>query len=899
MRTLKALPWIVAPAVLALAYAIAVVVAAWRAPQKGFLAFTGHRVAYVEVGGIADRAGLVTGDVITAIDGAPVTSTFDYAARVLGRAPGETVTLTVRGEPVTTPTGRFGERVTTADSSRDILLALGASPPPWSALIATLLAGVLLALGVIARVGRPGDVLARKFYRASIIYAMVYVGALSWTHLVIHPVLAIVFLASLFAGPKLALDLALELTRAPARAWSRATNILSIVLGTACAAGLALALVDYGEGGGDRGLRIMVAAIAIQCASVPLYTGIALAFQIREHRVATGARRAQLRWLIFGQAISAIPGFAAIPAAAAGLGPFLVDRYQPFVVAIAVLWFVSYGVAVLQVRLADIDALIESSLGYTITTGAAVVVYLCVVLAAGWITGWVVGDAGPWPHLAAGVTAAITFGPLRARVGAWLDRRFFRDRHHYVVALRRAGESLARLREPAELAREAVLQVVDAVHAERGALYMRDDTGAWQLAFGDLIADADDQLSVPVQLGQAHAPLAKLVLGPRKSGDLYSSQDRDLLAALASQLAIAFANARAFGTIAELSRTLETQNSEIRTLRDRLEDENRLLRQRAEAATEGATLVGESRAIRELGRTIELVARSDSSVLVLGESGTGKGLLARLIHAGSPRAEGPFLRVDCGALAASVFESELFGHERGAFTGATRLRRGPIELADGGTLVLDEIGELPLDLQPKLLRVLEERAVRRVGATTPVAVDVRIIAATNRKLEAMVAAGEFREDLYFRLRVVEIVVPPLRQRLVDLPALCASLLPRAARRCGRAVKPIAASALERMAAYAWPGNVRELENVLERALVLGDGIEITAADLELADRPAPPELLEPRDASVPHGAIMEDIERRRLTNALRDAAGNQSTAAKALGMPRTTFINKLRRYGLL
>jgi transcriptional regulator with GAF, ATPase, and Fis domain len=906
LRTLKALPWIIAPAVLALAYAIAVVVAAWRAPEKGFLAFTGHRVAHVEVGGIADRAGLVTGDVITAIDGAPVTSTFDYAARVLGRAPGETVTLTVRGEPVVTPTGRFGEHLTTTDSSRDIRLVLGASPPPWSALIATLLAGVLLALGVIARVGRPGDVLARKFYRASIIYAMVYVGALSWTHLVIHPVLAIVFLASLFAGPKLALDLALELTRAPARAWSRATNILSVVLGTACAGGLALALVDYGEGGGDRGLRIMVAAIAIQCASVPLYTGIALAFQIREHRVATGARRAQLRWLIFGQAVSAIPGLAAIPAALAGLGPFLVDRYQPFVIAIAVLWFVSYGVAVLQVRLADIDALIESSLGYTITTGAAAVVYICVVLAAGWITGWLVGDAGPWPHLAAGVTAAIIFGPLRARVGAWLDRRFFRDRHHYVVALRRAGESLARLREPAELAREAVLQVVDAVHAERGALYMRGETGAWQLVFGDAIAGADgpddppdDHLSVAVQLGEAHAPLAKLVLGPRKSGDLYSSQDRDLLAALASQLAIAFANARAFGTIAELSRTLETQNSEIRTLRDRLEDENRLLRQRAEAATEGATLVGESRAIRELGRTIELVARSDSNVLVLGESGTGKGLLARLVHAASPRAEGPFLRVDCGALAASVFESELFGHERGAFTGATRLRRGPIELADGGTLVLDEIGELPLDLQPKLLRVLEDRAVLRVGATTPVAVDVRIIAATNRKLEAMVAAGEFREDLYFRLCVVEIIVPPLRQRLVDLPALCASLLPRAARRCGRAVKPIAASALERMAAYAWPGNVRELENVLERALVLGDGIEITAADLELADRPAPPELLEPRDASVPHGAVMEDIERRRLTNALRDAAGNQSTAAKALGMPRTTFINKLRRYGLL
>jgi len=175
------------------------------------------------------------------------------------------------------------------------------------------------------------------------------------------------------------------------------------------------------------------------------------------------------------------------------------------------------------------------------------------------------------------------------------------------------------------------------------------------------------------------------------------------------------------------------------------------------------------------------------------------------------------MHVDCGAIAHSVFESELFGHERGAFTGATRLRRGPIELAHGGTLFLDEIGELPLDLQPKLLRVLEERRVMRVGATQPVSVDVRIIAATHRNLEEMVANGELREDLYFRLRVVEINVPPLRARRADLPDLVAALMPRAARRAGRPACELSDDALARMMAYAWPGNVRELENVLERA----------------------------------------------------------------------------------
>ena len=896
----KASHWVVVPSVLSLAYAIAVVIAAWRAPEKGFHAFTGHRVAHVERGGLADVAGMRVDDVIVAVDGTPVANTFDYAARVLGRAPGETVRFAI--SRALAPGGDVHGTVT-----RELSIVLQPSPPPWSALIATLLATVLLVLGLIARIGRPGERVARRFYRASIVYAILYVGALSWTRLLVHPVLAIGFLASLFAGPKIALDLALELVHdeasRAARRWSVAAGVVALVLGAGCAAALGVAIADYAAGHGDRALSWMVVTIAAQIATIPIFTAIAVAFQRRAHRVAHGARRAQLRWLVFGQIAGGIPALAAIPFAVMNLDRFLIVGYQPFVVAIAVTWFVAYGIAVLQIRIADVDALIESSLGYTITTGAAAVIYLGVVLAAGQLTSWLVGDAGPWPYLVAGLVAAATFGPLRARVGGWLDRRFFRDRHHYVEALRLAGESLATLREPAELAREAVRQLVDAVHTERGALYLRGDDG-WTIAHavgevGPTPDAPDDGIAVPIRVEPESAPAAWLVLGPRRSGDLYSSLDRDLLGAIASQLAVALGNARAFGTIAELSRTLESQNATIRELRDRLEDENRLLRARAEAATEGATLVGDSRAIRELRKTIELVARSDASVLALGESGTGKGLLARLVHAASPRAAGPFLHVDCGAIAAGVFESELFGHERGAFTGATRLRRGPIELAEGGTLVLDEIGELPLELQPKLLRVLEERAVTRVGAAHAVPVNVRIIAATNRQLDAMVARGAFREDLYFRLKVIEIVVPPLRARLADLPELCAQLLPRVARRCGRAALPVSVEALDRMAAYSWPGNVRELENVLERALVLSEQAQITAADLDLSDRPPPPELLEVPDPSVPHDAVMEDIERRRLTNALRDADGNQSTAARTLGMPRTTFINKLRRYGLL
>ncbi|MFN0250905.1 MAG: sigma 54-interacting transcriptional regulator [Kofleriaceae bacterium] len=917
--------WIVVPPALALAYAIAVVIAAWSAPDKGFAAFVGQRVVYVEEGGVADRAGLREGEVIVAADGTRFTGTLDYAMRVLSRGEGETVRLGVmRGISLV-----------------DVPITLEPPRVPWDSLVAAVLAAILLGFGLVARIARPDDLDAKRFYRSAVIYALVYTGALSWTKLIIHPALGLVFLVALFLGPPLSLHLSIDFPHREAntvrvRRWKRASYTLSVVLGTGCLIAMGIAVGEYLAGRPDTALRYAVAMIAAQIALIPVHTSFGLISQIRAHRTAAGALRAQLRWLLFAHALGGLPILISVPIAIADLDRFLIYRYQAFVVTVAILWFVGYGLAVLRIRLADVDALIKSSLGYTITTGAAVGVYLGVVLAAGWLTSTLLGETGPWPHLVAGLVAAGLFGPIRTRVGGWVDRRFFRDRQHYIEALRHAGESLAVLREPDDLAREAVAQIVDAVHAEDGTLYLRarthpsepsDPTGdiAWRVAYSTLAAPPGeplapaDGLAVPIYVTTDSDIDSSniggwLILGPRRSGDLYSTDDRDLLGALAAQLAVSLANARAFGTIADMSRTLasqtktlEAQNAEIRELRDRLEDENRFLRKRAFAATDGATLAFDSKAMRELQANLERIARSDANVLVLGESGTGKGLLARTLHASSPRADGPFMHVDCGAIAASVFESELFGHERGAFTGATRLRRGPIELADGGTLFLDEIGELPLELQPKLLRMLEEKVILRVGATAPVSVDVRIVAATHRNLEEMVTAGTFREDLYFRLRVVELVVPPLRARRADIPALCAALLPRVARRCARPMLPLADDAIAALMAYSFPGNVRELENVLERALVLADdATAISAADLELSDRaPSLPEeeaaIVAPLagETSKPHGDVMDDIERRRLTAALTAANGNQSTAAKALGMPRTTFINKLRRHGLL
>ena len=844
----------VIPAVLAIVYAIAVVIAAWRAPDKGFQAFLGKRIVHVE------RGELREGEVIERVDGVVVTSTLDYCLRVLTREPGDAV--------------RIGTR------EHEVTIVMGRAAPPWSSLFATLIGAVLLGAGLVARRARPADGHARRFLRTAIIYAVVFAGALSWPRLIVHPVLAVGFLVALFAGPGVSLSLSLGYGIGGRRA-QRVLQIASGVLGIGCAIALVDAVVHTGS---DRGLRWVVVCIAAQIALLPVHTSVGLWAQRRAHRVATGEAKAQLQWLLFGHVLGALPMVAAVPFAIADLDRFLIVGYQPFAAAIALLWFIGHALAVLRVRLADVDRLI----GYTFATSAAAGAYLGVVLAAGWGSGRLVG--GPWGYLVAGVAAAAAFGPVRRRVTAWIDRRFFRDRQHYVEALRRAGESLARLREPAQLAKEAVELVVAAVRAERGAIYVRRPGEAWRVehAVGEAGPEPrapEGGIALPVATGHTE-PEAWLVLGPRRSGDLYSSQDRDLLGALASQLAVALANARAYGRI-------QVMNREIRDLRDRLEDENRFLRARVEEA--GGTLIGDSKPMRELATTIERVGRSDASVLVVGESGTGKGVVARALHAVSGR--GPFMHVDCAAIAPSVFESELFGHERGAFTGAVRTRRGPIELADGGTLFLDEIGELPLELQPKLLRVLEEREVMRVGATAPVRVDARIVCATHRDLAAMVARGEFREDLYFRLRVVELVVPPLRARRSDVPALCDALLPRAARRSARPMKPIADDALAKLMAYTWPGNVRELANVLERALVLGEAPAIEAADLDLPERAIVEEAaVEP---STPHVELMDEIERRRLSAALATANGNQSHAARALGIPRTTLINKLRRHGLL
>jgi len=329
-----------------------------------------------------------------------------------------------------------------------------------------------------------------------------------------------------------------------------------------------------------------------------------------------------------------------------------------------------------------------------------------------------------------------------------------------------------------------------------------------------------------------------------------------------------------------------------------LRDENRRLRALVAVTPAVESFVGQSpelkAAIADLGRA----AATEATVLLLGESGTGKELAARALHALSVRRDRPFVVVNCAALPETLVESELFGHRRGAFTGAVEDRKGKFEAAHGGTIFLDEVGELPAGAQARLLRVLQEGEVDKIGAPAPVRVDVRVVAATRADLEARVAEGSFREDLWYRLNVVPLRLPPLRERAGDVPLLLEHFLDKHARRNGRPVPTIAAAALDRLENYDWPGNVRELENLVERLVVLGRSDTIGVDDLPEPLRRDAPRFGGVRMELPPSGIVLEEVERGLLEEALRRHGGNQSAAARFLGISRQTLIYRMKKFDL-
>ncbi len=381
--------------------------------------------------------------------------------------------------------------------------------------------------------------------------------------------------------------------------------------------------------------------------------------------------------------------------------------------------------------------------------------------------------------------------------------------------------------------------------------------------------------SIPL-LSRHHA-LGALNVGRRRDAG-FDPEDVQLLGQVAQQIAIAVENALAF--------------REIAALKDTLAKEKVYLEEEIQTAYNFEEIVGESRALKHVLKQVQTVAATDSTVLILGETGSGKELIARALHNLSDRRERTFVKLNCAAIPTGLLESELFGHEKGAFTGAIATKIGRFELADRGTIFLDEVGEIPLELQVKLLRVLQEQEFERLGSTRTMRVNVRVVAATNRDLSHMVDAQQFRSDLYYRLKVFPVTVPPLRERVEDIPVLVRHFVQKFAARMKKRIESVPTDAMRALQAYGWPGNVRELENFVERAVILSSGSELFVPAAELK-RPALP----------PSGsaATLEEAERDHILKALRETnwvIGGSSGAAARLGMKRTTLQSKMQKLGI-
>jgi transcriptional regulator with GAF, ATPase, and Fis domain len=570
----------------------------------------------------------------------------------------------------------------------------------------------------------------------------------------------------------------------------------------------------------------------------------------------------------------------------------------------------------------------------------------------------------------------LTLDLVRGRVKRALDRRFYKEKYKLDRTLQQMGQAIEQLVDPPILARRLLQATGELLSVSRGAVYLREGTPPLYRLAGSLgpppplaelppgcplveclqqqkqgliirpglewgLDPARRQLrflgcEVGFPLTQEGSLLAFLVLGAKDAGS-YGPEDINLLSAFAQLTVPALESAEGHRTIELLNRDLRAKVEKISEQQRRiLALQSQLTRQTsksgetqealetADLPSDGSSplgngkfdlqtgIIGSSRPIRRLLELARKVSATQSAVLIRGESGTGKELLARALHANSSRADKPFIKVHCAALSPGLLESELFGHVKGAFTGAHKDKVGRFELADGGTLFLDEIGDISLEIQTKLLRVLQEKTFERVGSSEAIQVDVRIIAATHQNLEDLIRQGRFREDLYYRLKVIDVWVPSLRDRCEDIPELASHFLRTYAQRCGKPVETIDDDAMAILKAYRWPGNIRELENVVERAVVVAEGPTIIPGDLspELSDTMIPKERIRAEETG-PNGitkpfqsdlrADREEFDRRereQLVRALASAAGNKAEAARALGLARSTLLSRLKKYGL-
>ncbi len=682
--------------------------------------------------------------------------------------------------------------------------------------------------------------------------------------------------------------------------------------------------------------------------------------------------RNQLKWIALAGLISTIPvgyslylaefdrtqfalGGAGIPmflASVSFMAAFVVGiiRYRLMLIEQIIsrgmlFYVVSAGISILYATVISLGSLVGTQLNRTPTTNQAISVFLIMLLAISLLL---------WS---------------RDRIQRFIDRRFFRQKYQLDKALKRMNRAVGRLGDQRSIADRMLTSCREVLQVKSAAIYLLNpDRNQFELLTGFQIENAPSTASCNSDLLEALegelafqriatgllkevSPAQQLLrliefdfiynleldgefagfvaLGQRSGGSPYSAEDLTFLNAMGQITSIALHSTK-------IHQDLRRLNEEMRIKVEKIDDQRRLVsilqseltnsqeiseRVTTSSDLERGLIRGNSPAIRVVMETVRKVANSESTVLIRGESGTGKELLAQAVHENSDRRENPLVRVNCAALSPSLLESELFGHTKGAFTGAHEDRVGRFEMANGGTLFLDEIGDISLDTQVKLLRVLQERAFERVGGSETLHVDVRLITATHQNLEKQITDGLFREDLYYRLNVISITLPPLRERREDIFELAFHFLKRTAHRIGKRITHIDPDAIEVLERAHWPGNIRQLENVIERAVVLAEDEVITLkdlpADLMEGKKRLPTHVIETK--TVVSDSIrklpLSDVEvitfpgsknhfddqfsePEQLKMALAECAGNKAQAARMLGMPRSTYYSKLKKYGI-
>ena len=585
---------------------------------------------------------------------------------------------------------------------------------------------------------------------------------------------------------------------------------------------------------------------------------------------------------------------------------------------IAMVGVVAY--AIVRHRLMDIDVFIMRAAAVCVA-GTAVV--LPVAGAALWMQHLPVGIISV-TALGCGLLATgpivIAFSRFRSYVEREVESALFRGRHAAREAIRQVSAELVKVPLHSDLPQRFAETLKEGLGLVGVALYLKRESNAYELAYGcggivkpqmldyrpyavtgktqvasiqwqpqtpcgSSAAEAGDTLGeweacVPVCADGAE--LGFMALGTKRSGAMIDGFDVELLTLVAAQLGIGLKNAEYVGKI-------QHQQAQIEELRQRLEAENVVLRSEVRAASQFGEIIGSSQALQHVLGLVEKVAPTDAPVLITGETGTGKELIARAVHDLSPRRAGPLISVNCPAIPADLAESELFGHERGAFTGAVDARAGKFELADGGTIFLDEVADLPMAVQVKLLRVLQEHETQRLGSRTVRKLNLRVVAATNRNLHAEMRAHRFREDLYFRLAGFPLRVPALRERVEDIAVLASYFLDRAAATYQRPIKGFTAEAMEALRRYNWPGNIRELQSVVERAVLLCTSDVIRPEHLS--------DLAVAGGHAGTFGETIREEKWRRIEQALTQTGGNQAAAARLLGIPPSNLARLMKSLG--